>query len=537
MRGAWVFKLAFIKKPTLLFLLSLAIAIFVFLKNAWVGEDSYIVFRSIEQLFSGNGPIWNPHERVQVFTSPLWFIVLALARIFSHDVYLNVIVVSLILWLSTLFVLKAVYKNNMIYLILILLFSSSTGFFDYTSSGLENVLAYLIIAAYILNYVGLFVSDNSHHFKQISVERRIQIILFLFGLVICVRHDLALLLLPPTIYVVVKNSQIFSRKQWAVFCVISLLPFILFSLFSLVYYGFLFPNTAYAKLNTGIHQMEIFRRGIDYFISSFKYDTATLVIIIGSFVLYFFNPSEKYLRYLSYGVLLNLFYVGYVGGDFMQGRFLSYAYMVSVILLLLRLDKIHFPNFKTLIVITVGFYLVLYPHTPFNSPFKYQNQVIEMGVADERGFYFDELSLYHYFIRNREDNFFPEHLWAKSGYQEKKSPYSVIVLRNVGLFGYYSGIEKIIIDPLAITDPLLARLPVTGRWRIGHFERRVPDGYIDSLMNRNESIVNPNVNEFYKKLKIVTQNEELFTLERLKTIVLFNVGAYNHLLLDDGVNY
>jgi len=329
MRGAWVFKLAFIKKPTLLFLFSLAIAIFVFLKNAWVGEDAYIVLRSIEQLFSGNGPIWNPHERVQVFTSPLWFIVLALARIFSHDVYLNVIVVSIILWLSTLFVLKAVHKNNTNFLILILLFSSSTSFFDYTSSGLENVLAYLIIATYISNYVGLFVSDDSNDSRQICEERRIKTLLFLFGLIICVRHDLALLLFPPTIYLVVKNAQIFSKKQWAVFSILSLLPIILISLFSLVYYGFPFPNTAYAKLNTGIQQMEIFRRGIDYFISSFKYDTATLVVIIGALVLYSFKSSEKYLRYLSYGVLLNLFYVGYVGGDFMQGRFLSYAFMVS----------------------------------------------------------------------------------------------------------------------------------------------------------------------------------------------------------------
>jgi len=286
-------------------------------------------------------------------------------------------------------------------------------------------------------------------------------------------------------------------------------------------------------LNTGIHQMELFKQGINYFISSLKYDTATLVVILGSLILYSFNSSEKYLRYLGYGVLLNLFYVGYVGGDFMQGRFLSYAYMVSVILILLRLEKIHLPKFKALTLITVGFYLVLYPHTPFNSPVKYKNPVIEMGIADERGYYFDALSLYQYFIRNREDHFFPEHPWAKSGYQEKQSPYSLIILPSVGMFGYYSGIEKIIIDPLAITDPLLARLPVTGKWRIGHFVRKVPDGYPVSLLYGNESIVNPQVNEFYKKLKIVTQNEELFTLERLKTIALFNVGAYNHLLLDE----
>ena len=156
-----------------------------------------------------------------------------------------------------------------------------------------------------------------------------------------------------------------------------------------------------------------------------------------------------------------------------------------------------------------------------------------MEVADERGFYFDELSLYQYFIRNREDNFFPEHPWARSGFQEKQSPDSLIVLPYVGMFGYYSGTEQIIIDPLALTDPLLARLPVTGKWRIGHFKRKVPDGYPVSLLYGNESIVNPQVNEFYKKLKIVTQNEELFTLERLKTIALFNVGAYNHLLLDE----
>ncbi len=86
---------------------------------------------------------------------------------------------------------------------------------------------------------------------------------------------------------------------------------------------------------------------------------------------------------------------------------------------------------------------------------------------------------------------------------------------------------------LARGDSRGGRSPVTGKWRAGHFVRNVPDGYIDSLMNGNETIVNPQVNEFYKKLKIVTQNDELFTLERLKTIALFNVGAYNHLLLDE----
>ncbi len=521
--------MAFIKKSTLLYLLSLVLAIFVFLKTAWISEDAYIMFRSIEQLFAGNGPVWNPHERVQVFTSPLWFFLLSTVRIFSHNVYLNAIVVSLILWILTIFTLKKTFESNVVLLTSILLFSASSGFYDYTSSGLENVLAYFVIAAYILNYTKLFAFDED---SKIPKENLIKFILISFGLIICVRHDLLLILLPPTIYAVFKNWRLFSIKQWIILGIMVLSPFILWSLFSLIYYGFLFPNTAYAKLNTGIPQIEIFIQGLKYFISSLKYDTGTLLVITGSLVLNLFSSSKKYLKYLGYGVLLNLIYVVYVGGDFMQGRFLSYAYMVSVILLLLRIDKILFTKFKSLTII-VGLFLVLYPHTPFNSSFYYRNGLVDMGISDERGFYFQELSLFRYSIRDKKGKFFPVHPWAQAGYEFKESSERVAIMSCIGLFGYHSGTGKIIIDVDALSDPLLARLPVTGSWRIGHFRRTFPDGYVESIKNGNEAIVNPRLNEFYKKLKILTQNEKLFTQERLKTIFLFNIGAYDHLLIGE----
>jgi len=145
-----------IKNITPISLITFVITIVIFLKNAWVSDDAYILFRSLEQLIAGNGPVWNPHNRVQVFTSPLWYFVLALVRTLSSDVYLNVIVVSFILLISTVFVIKAIFKNDSILLLSVLLLSTSNAFFDYTSSGLENVLAYFIIALYILNYLRLF---------------------------------------------------------------------------------------------------------------------------------------------------------------------------------------------------------------------------------------------------------------------------------------------------------------------------------------------------------------------------------------------
>ncbi|MBU8920535.1 MAG: hypothetical protein KOO63_01625 [Bacteroidales bacterium] len=521
-----------IKKSTIPFLVAVAIAIFVFLKNAWVSEDAYIIFRSIEQLFEGNGPVWNPHERVQVFTSPLWYFMLAFVRMFSRDAYLNVIAASFILWVATNLVLKKVFKNNMILLISILLFSSSTAFFDYTSSGLENVLAYLIIALYILNYIELFAFRDSDK-TQISAKNRIKMILFLFGLIICVRHDLALLLLPSTIYVVLKNSRIYSLKQWSVISVTAFLPIILFSIFSLIYYGFPFPNTAYAKLNTGIDKAEIFKQGLQYFKSSFKFDTITLPIIAGALVLNTVASSNKCLRYLGYGVFLNLLYIVYIGGDFMQGRLFSYAYMVSAIILLLRFTRVHSNKYRLITLVMVCLYLVFYSHTPFKSPLDYNNRTIESGIADERGFFFDILSLYRYTHRDKEGKIFPDCPEAYQGLKFKNTPNSITAAASIGVFGYYAGTENIIIDPLGLSDPLLARMPVTGKWRIGHFKRELPEGYAKSIITDNEVIADPRINEYYRKLKIVTQNEELFTAERLKTIILFNAGAYNHLLSDE----
>jgi len=522
-----------IKKSTLLYLLTLVVAIFVFVKNAWVCEDAYIFFRSIEQLFAGNGPIWNPHERVQVFTSPLWFYGLASVRILSHDLYLDAIVVSLTLWIFTVAALKKIFESDVVLLITILILLASTGFCDYTSSGLENVLGYFFIAVYVLNYTNLFAFEKRKSVNQKSKENCIKLAFLSFGLIICVRHDLSLLLLPPTIYIVVKNFRRFSITQWIVLTIFVASPFILYSLFSLFYYGFPFPNTAYAKLHTGIHHIELFKQGIKYFASSLKYDAVTLMIIIGSLLLSLMSSSETYLRFLSYGVALNLLYVVSVGGDFMQGRFLSYAYLVSVIVVQLRFQKFHSPKFRALILVAICSYLILYPHTPFNSPLGYKNRIIEMGIADERGYYFDELSLYRYFFRDKRDKFFPAHNWARAGYQFKQTSDKITIRDTIGLFGYYSGIHKIIIDPLAISDPLLARMPVNDSWRVGHFKRKIPKGYVESIIDRNQEIVNPQLEEYNKKLIILTRNKDLFSKERLKTIVLMNIGAYNELLLNE----
>lgn len=512
------------KKSRLLFILSVLLGVMIYLKNGWISDDAYIIFRSIEQLFAGNGPNWNPHERVQTFTSPLWFWLLAFTRIFSSNLYLNTMVISLFLWVGTLWILRKIFNNDFLLCCSILLFSASRGFYDYTSSGLENVLAYFFIALYLyLNY-NMVQKD-----AEITASNKKSMImtLFVYGLIICIRHDLALLLFPITVYSIWRSRRVFSLKQWASMIIVALFPFILWSLFCLYYYGFPFPNTAYAKINTGIDKILIVKQGMKYLASSFIFDTVTCVIIGTAVIICMKHGKHQRLRFLGYGLVLNLIYIIYVGGDFMQGRFLSYTFLISSIIVLRQIAAVRRNIYKIAACGALLLYLFLYPHTPFSTPLDYQNYSSKLMVSDERGTYFKRTSLYAYFIRYHDSIIFPPHQWSYQGAKFKMRNDRVHVFGNVGFFGYWAGTEKIIIDPLALADPLLSRLPVQGEWRVGHYLRDIPKGYLKSVETDKNLIKDPALNQLYDKIKIITQNDTLLSWHRIKTIMSFNLGAYN----------
>ena len=219
----------------------------------------------------------------------------------------------------------------------------------------------------------------------------------------------------------------------------------------------------------------------------------------------------------------------------MQGRFFSYAYMISAIVLLtwlVRLPSLGRRSFflKMATATTLLVYLLFYPHTPLTAPASYDTFLIDHGIADERGIYFETMSLNTYLRRHRAHQFFPNHRWAHAGLKFRGARSPVAIQKSTGLFGYFAGTMKTIIDPYALSDPLLARLPVTAEWRIGHFERAIPEGYLQSRKTGYELIANPELNHFYHELRIVTQSHRLFTLERLKAIVALNSSAYDHLI-------
>ena len=115
------------------------------LRLAWVGDDSYITLRCVENVAAGHGPVWNVAERVQVFTHPLWLWLLVLARAFTSEMYLVLMALSVGLTTITALVLAAAAGLRAGILVLLLL-AMSRSFTVYAVSGLECPLAFLLLA-------------------------------------------------------------------------------------------------------------------------------------------------------------------------------------------------------------------------------------------------------------------------------------------------------------------------------------------------------------------------------------------------------
>ena len=471
----------------------LMVLTYAYVINAWIADDAFISLRSILQLFAGHGPRWNPHERVQVFTHPLWFMLTSLNYIWLKDLPLILYLQGWVLTLAAFYVLR-VYLPLRGWLLAAVLLISSKFFIDYSSSGLENSLCYLLIALFYSQFL-----------RQKEDKRSLAIMFGSFGLLILTRQDLLLLVILPVISLLRKD------RLWMVAC--ALAPYALWSLFSLIYYGFLFPNTGYAKLMTGVSLMQAFAHATIYIVRSIQADPLLSLPFLTLLCL----PCAKHDRrtLLALGsIALNLLYIGRVGGDFMGGRFLTFSYLLSVMLVC---DFFKTARFYETAVIAVLLTLSL-PHPPLLTPGDYVQKFFPFGVADEKGFYFQETSLHAYLTKPDYPNVSP---WRTLALQNAQSPQKVFIFSNIGIYGIYTGLDKIIIDQYGLSDPLLARLPAMPNSRVGHYKREIPKGYLDSLYLGQDYIDDPKINQLNQDVKLVTQGA-IWSKERWRAILRLN---------------
>jgi arabinofuranosyltransferase len=499
-------------KPLTIFLL-LAFTI-ILLRTAWIGDDSYITMRTVDNFLNGYGPTWNVGERVQSYTHPLWMFLLVIPFGISRDAYLSLISLSLFFSILTIYIFL-VYGGKDDYSIFIGLtvLALSNAFIDYSTSGLENPASHLLIMSFTL----LYLRWNGEY-----SQKRILILFALAGLITLNRMDLLLLFLPSILGIV------FTRQAGIRFqaLLIGFSPFILWELFSTIYYGFPFPNTYYAKLNTGIPQYALLRQGALYFFNSIAWDPIT-PLVIGSSLILSILGGNKQERLISLGVIVYLGYVLWIGGDFMSGRFFSAPLLSSVILLVAFLNRTTLLQKTFVLVVVASIGLMAYSPS-FSAPTTRDDELENLtGVSDEQAWYYSSTGL----LRWGRSTSLPNHQWVYDGRNLRDQAVKVYVGRGIGFLGFNAGANVHVIDEFALSDPLLSHLPVQSKEKflIGHFKRSIPFGYIRTLETGENHIANPGIAQYYEKISLVTRGN-IWSLERWDAIWKLNTGQYDYLL-------
>src|SRR5262245_19642386 len=77
-----------------LLLIGLAVVI---VRCAWESDDAWITFRTVKNVWSGHGLTWNPDQRVQAYTHPLWMFVAMACYRASGELYFSTLFASIAL--------------------------------------------------------------------------------------------------------------------------------------------------------------------------------------------------------------------------------------------------------------------------------------------------------------------------------------------------------------------------------------------------------------------------------------------------------
>jgi len=494
-----------------------AVALVVLLRNAWVCDDAYISFRSSFNLVEGHGLTWNPGERVQAFTNPLWTLAMALLYALSGDLYYPALALGLACTLAAGWLLcrrVAIAPTAALLVAAILL--SSKSFVDWSTSGMENAATHLLVVVFALVYLAPAEARPNR-------RRLLWLGLLAAGLMLN-RLDTVLLVLPALVHEGWRQRRSGALRWLA----LGLAPIAAWELFSLFYYGFPLPNTYYAKLHNDVPHREQLVQGWLYLVDSLSRDPITLAAIGVATALALASRARADLELLA-GGLVYLLYVVWIGGDHMSGRFLSAPLVVAMIALARSPAAAVRPHALVAVVVAVVLSAAL-PYSPLRAGPNYgsieDTNVRGLGVNDERRFYFDEGSL----LSGTVNQPLPRGKWVEEGLGARRDG-GVIERTGVGYFAVFAGPDVHVIDRYALADPLLARLPPIWKsyWRPGHFMRDVPAGYRASLDKDADLLEDERLAAYYRRVRLVTRGP-LWSWARLRAIWELNTGQLDDLI-------
>jgi len=396
----------------------LAAAVFMIgvLRFAWISDDAFIAAKAVANFIDGHGLVINQGYRVQAYTSPLFTLLDIPTQAIARGPYFGLMILGLLCCIAFCTVLLRAFRQQpWIAIAVLAVATASPIFLAYCTSGLENPLAHALVAACVLRMA---------RWKRDEPD---WIFFLLSALLALTRFDLGILVLPGLVRMAALSPRKAIRKGIAAFS-----PLWLWLMGATVYYGFPWPNTAYAKLNTVIPLKQKLLQGLSYLADAAYRDPVLALVVFGGIFVGLNMRGPIATKLVPLGCLAYLVYAINIGGDFMAGRFLTVPFVA--ILLHFAANLGNEPPLRLLQGATVVALLFSMRH--FNehrvvSPG--ECYVTNIGIVDERACYVESTGL----VQNLRYS-----TWRNHGYVTdytkavERTEGNVIVYDLVGLVGF-----------------------------------------------------------------------------------------------------
>lgn len=493
--------------------------------GGWCDEDIYISFRVLENLFKGYGMTFNPPERVMVITEPLWmYLQIPLYGVLRNPLLTAVIASSLAVAGIAAIALVIARSITTAVLFFLIPLSLSYAFTTYSVSGFAA--PHILLAS--MGFTVLALRRWNHSVRLLAVVA-----------VVCAmgRYDTALIFVPFFAFVLLcrvrRDGAVPAVKSLVAEALPAALLLAVFIGAHWIYYGFPFPNTFYAKVTVGVPRADIIRQGLNYVLDLVVTEPQTLVFTAAIVILLAvraatrrFGDREVVTALMAAGFVLYTLYMISVGGDYQSTRLLTPVAFGAVFLTFFLLaeaepTRTHVAGAFLAVAVAAG----AAEARGFRGPAFFRQIVVQKSMNS-----WAEMSLAANYLT---DTKIENALWAQEGRymaaQAAKEPPGrryALYRASIGMAGYFSSPAVHLVDVYALSDALLARLPILrgSLWRIGHFQRLLPIGYVERLRGTGD-IEDPDLRVYQQALETIIAGD-IFTFNRLKTMLAFNTGRY-----------
>jgi arabinofuranosyltransferase len=406
----------------ILVVLALAVSLMVVFLPYTV-DDAFITFRYAKNLSEGLGPVFNPGERVEGYTTFLWMLLMSAGLSGGIDAVLLSKLLGLACALGTIAVTAILAhrvsdRPQRVAVLAGLLLAANVDVALNSVAGLETPLFMLLITAAVARQV----REEQEAGRPLAP--------LLFGLAALTRPEGLAYAGASLLYLAITHRRELGRilLRWVPFGVLVAAHFA----WRYSYYGDWLPNTFYAKSVPLVPRVAI---GVTFYVGDFLQDYGFLFLVAWFFAL---RQGNRRLRYPLFMTAAGIAIVALTGGDWMErNRFLLPIIPLMCLITAEVVSRIHdqlVQRSRGLAEGVTAAVLILY-----------------LGL-NARGL----ASLYHY-TTVRAAGYESAHMQLARWLDESLPPGSSVALMDVGIVGYYTDLR--VLDITGLTDRTIAHSP------------------------------------------------------------------------------